>query len=74
MKMIKHYTVKADAVTGEWIGEAEYTGELVDWNEHLMRADTESEHFDTYQAPVLDSTGWDTGMTETRAVTVEWVY
>lgn len=73
MTMIKHYTVEADYITGEWLGDAEDTGEIVDSNAHLAQPDTDEEHFDTYEAPIIDDTGWDTGETETRAITVKWV-
>lgn len=73
MTMIKLYTVNADYSTGEWLGEAEDAGKMVDWNAHLAQPDTDESHFDTYEAPIFDQTGWDTGETETRAITVRWV-
>ena len=73
MTTIKHYIVEADYTTGEWLGDAEDTGKMVDWNAHLTQQDTDEEHFDTYEAPIIDDSGWDTGETETSAITVKWV-
>ena len=64
-KQVKQYTVKADAATGEWIGEPEYVTEVA-LNDWQKKVDTEAAHFDTYEVPADD------GGTTTRAIEVVW--
>lgn len=71
-KQIEQYTVKADEATGEWLDEPEYVG-MVEESEWHAKQDTDTTHFDTYEAPIKDEADWPTGYTETRAIEVIWV-
>lgn len=70
--VIKQYSVKADANTGEWIGEPEYVG-MVDPAKWSSANDTAERHFDTYEVQIKDEAGWPTLDTETRAIEVVWM-
>jgi hypothetical protein len=43
------FTVTADATTGEWDARTLVEVGTVDRAEHLARADTDTEHFDTFE-------------------------
>ena len=65
-KQVDQYTVKADSITGEWLGEPEFVGvvALADWHQ---KVDTDTTHFDTYEVPAEDGVG-----SITRAIEVVW--
>jgi len=46
--VLPRYTISADRVTGEWIGDAEFVDYVVrdDWN---AKSDTDDVHYDTYE-------------------------
>ena len=64
------YEVTADRETGEWIGEPENTGAVVELSEWCARADTDAEHCDHYEASLVDAD--DVRHEETRALRVIW--
>ncbi|TKD26448.1 hypothetical protein FBT96_00590 [Rhodobacter capsulatus] len=68
------YEVKADRETGEWIGEPQSTGEAVDFAEWCARKDTDTEHFDHYEASwnEINDFGDEMRKEETRALRVIW--
>lgn len=70
-KMIEVFEVATDLETGEWLAQPTPTGETVDWSDWNKKADTDSQHFDTYEAPIFDEYGDRIGE-ETRALIVTW--
>lgn len=75
-KKLDHYTVDACAVTGEWLGEPEATGDVVIERDWLAKQDTDEESFETYDAEVFedDKNGMPIPRFETRALTRRWVF
>ena len=47
--ILQKYTVNADRATGNWIGEAYETGEIVDGLAWLRQSDTHNKYFDTWE-------------------------
>jgi hypothetical protein len=66
MSQVQQFTVRADAETGEWIGEPEYVAD-VDLAQWLKKQDTDAAHFDTYEVDAGDKIN-----TVTRAIEVVW--
>jgi len=76
VKLLDHYKVYACAVTGEWLGEPEATGERFTEREWFAKEDTDEEQFDCYDAELFedDENGMPVPHLETRAITRRWVF
>ena len=76
VKVLDHFKVYACAVTGEWLGEPEATGQSFTEREWFAKEDTDEEQFDIYDAELFedDENGMPVPYLETRALTRRWVF